>query len=168
VDSTKTKTRENLEIAFVGEIKAYFRLLSFAKKAEEEGYPQTAALFEAVAEAEFVHARNYFSLIEKVGTTEENLKRSFENETFASELAYPEMIKQAWQDDDKAAIWWFTAARNADERHAKLYKYAINHMLSERMTVYYVCTHCGWIEDGLLPEKCPNCGKDREWFKKIE
>jgi rubrerythrin len=36
------------------------------------------------------------------------------------------------------------------------------------MTVYYVCTHCGWIEDGLLPEKCPNCGKDREWFKKIE
>jgi len=70
VDSTKTKTRENLEIAFVGEIKAYFRLLSFAKKAEEEGYPQIAALFRAVAEAEFVHARNYFSLIEKVGTTE--------------------------------------------------------------------------------------------------
>jgi len=121
----------------------------------------------AVAEAEFVHTRNYFSLIEKVETTEENLKRSFENETFASELAYSDMIKQAWQDDDKAAIWWFTAARNADERHAKLYKYAINHMLSERMTVYYVCTHCGWIEDGLLPEEYPNCGKDREWFKKI-
>ncbi|MEJ5300825.1 MAG: rubrerythrin family protein [Thermodesulforhabdaceae bacterium] len=164
----KTQTRKNLEVAFVGESKAYFRLLSFAKKAEEEGYPQIALLFRAVAEAEAVHARNYFSLLEDVGSTEENLKRSFENETFASELAYPDMIKQAWQDEDKAAIWWFTAARNADERHAKLYKYALDHVISERMTVYHVCTHCGWIEDGFLPETCPNCGKSREWFKKIE
>jgi rubrerythrin len=163
-----TETRKNLEKAFIGEVKAHFRLLSFAKKADEEGYPQIALLFRAVAEAEAVHARNYFSLLETVGATEENLKRSFENETFVSELAYPEMLKQAWKDEDKAAIWWFTAARNAEERHAKLYKYALEHMISDRMTVYYVCTHCGWVEDATCPDACPNCGKDKSWFKLVE
>lgn len=163
-----TETSKNVEKAFIGEIKAHFRLLGFAKKAEEEGYPQIALLFRSVAEAEYVHARNYFSLIEQAGSTEENLKKAFENEKFASELAYPEMIRQAWQEEDKTAIWWFTAARNAEERHAKLYKHALEHTIAERMTVYYVCSHCGWIEDGFCPDTCPNCGKDKSWFKSIK
>ncbi len=163
-----TETEKNIETAFIGEIKAYFRLQSFARKAEEEGYPQIALLFRAIAEAEFVHARNYFSFMEKVNSTEENLKFSFEKETFVSGVTYPEFIKKAWEDDNKGAIWWFTASRNADERHAKLYRHALDHMIAERNTTYYVCTHCGWIEDGHLPEECPNCHKSKEWFKKIE
>ena len=67
------KTRDNLEKAFVGEAKAYFRLMAFAKKADEEGYPQVALLFRAVATAEGVHAREHFILLEKVKSTEENL-----------------------------------------------------------------------------------------------
>ena len=37
-------TRRNVEAAFVGEAKAYFRLLAFAGKADEEGYPHLRAL----------------------------------------------------------------------------------------------------------------------------
>ncbi len=159
-----TETRKNLEIAFTGEIKAHFRLQRFAKRAEEEGFPQIALLFRAISEAEAVHARNYFSLITHIGSTEENLRYSFEKETFVSEVAYPELLKQAWKDEDREAIWWFTAARNADERHAKLYKYALDHMVADRETTYYVCSHCGWIEDGTCPDECPNCGKGKEWF----
>ena len=40
--------RRNLYDAFVGEAKAYFRLLAYAEKAEEEELPQIAALFRAV------------------------------------------------------------------------------------------------------------------------
>jgi rubrerythrin len=41
------KTQRNLYEAFVGEAKAHRRLLAFARKAEEEGYPDVARLFRA-------------------------------------------------------------------------------------------------------------------------
>ena len=36
------KTKENILKAFIGEAKAYFRLLAYADKAEEEELPQCA------------------------------------------------------------------------------------------------------------------------------
>ena len=47
------QTRENLYETFVGESKAYFRLLAYAEKAEEEDLGRIALLFRAVAEADF-------------------------------------------------------------------------------------------------------------------
>ena len=127
-------TRRNVEAAFVGEAKAYFRLLAFAGKADEEGYPQVARLFRSIAAAEAVHAKSHFELLEKVHSTEENLKLSFEKETFVNEVAYPAFLKQAWADEDKLSIWYFTKARNAEERHAHLYKLAISDMVSDKET----------------------------------
>lgn len=161
------QTYENLTQAFIGEAKAYFRLQGFAERAEEEGYPQIAALFRAISLAESVHAKQHFSLLEKVKSTEENLKFSFEKESFVNEVAYPEFLRQAWAEEDKRAIWAFTSARNAEERHAELYKEALTHMVADRKTVYFVCTHCGWVEDGSCPSPCPNCGKPREFFKEV-
>jgi rubrerythrin len=48
----KDRTAKNVHEAFIGEAKAYQRLLMFAKKAEEEELPQIAHLFRAVAAAE--------------------------------------------------------------------------------------------------------------------
>ncbi len=160
-------TLKNLTQAFIGEAKAYFRLKAFAHKADEEGYPQIAALFRAIATAESVHAQRHFELLEKVKSTEENLKSSFEKETFVNQVAYPEFLRQAWTEEDKEAVWAFTAARNAEERHAKLYKEALTHILADRDTVYFVCTYCGWVEDGNCPETCPNCQRPSEYFVRV-
>lgn len=160
-------TKENLYQAFVGEAKAYFRLLAFAKKADEEGYPQIASLFRAVAEAEKVHAMNGFAHLDRVGTTEENLRTSFEKETYVNEVAYAAFLKQAWAENLKDAIWTFTKARNAEERHAKLYKFALTEMANDQRTRYYVCGNCGWVEDGRRPEACPNCQSPAEIYKEI-
>jgi len=35
----KERTKQNIYKAFIGEAKAYFRLLAYAEKAEEEGIP---------------------------------------------------------------------------------------------------------------------------------
>jgi rubrerythrin len=161
------KRMENLNQAFVGEAKAYFRLLAFADRAEEEGYPQIASLFRAIAMAESVHAKNHFALMEKVGATEENLKLSFEKEMFVNEVAYPELLRQSWAAEDKQAIWAFTKARNAEERHAKLYKLTLSEMVSDRRTVYYVCSVCGWVEDGVRPEVCPNCQSPGSLYREV-
>jgi rubrerythrin len=158
------ETRENLTQAFIGEAKAYFRLRAFAQKADQEGYPQIAALFRAIAMAESVHAERHFELLEKIQSTEENLRYSFKQETFVNQVAYPEFIRKAWDVMDKTAVWAFTLARNAEERHAKLYKEALTHLVADRTTVYFVCTHCGWVEDGTCPSSCPNCQKPGEIF----
>ena len=52
----KEKTKKNIYTSFIGEAKAYFRLLAYAEKADEEKVPQIALLFRAIAEAERVHA----------------------------------------------------------------------------------------------------------------
>ena len=41
-EAMKERTANNVHEAFVGEAKAYQRLLEFARKAEEEGFPQIA------------------------------------------------------------------------------------------------------------------------------
>ncbi|OYT52811.1 rubrerythrin, partial [Candidatus Bathyarchaeota archaeon ex4484_135] len=49
-------TRRFLKDAFAGESQAHMRYLIFADKAENEGFPNVARLFRAIAYAEFVHA----------------------------------------------------------------------------------------------------------------
>ncbi|MGD8847332.1 MAG: ferritin family protein, partial [Desulfobacteraceae bacterium] len=62
MDIVKENTKANVFKAFVGEAKAYFRLLAYAEKAEEEDLPQIAHLFRAIAEAERVHATRQLNL----------------------------------------------------------------------------------------------------------
>ncbi len=162
------QTRKNVEAAFIGEAKAHFRLLAFAGRAEEEGYPQVARLFRAVAAAEAVHAKSHFELLERVQTTEENLKFSFEKETFVNRVAYPAFLKQATADEDKQAFWYFTKARNTEEGHAHLYKLAISDMVSDKDTKYFVCSYCGWVETLMRPEQCSNCERGSEFYSEIQ
>jgi rubrerythrin len=73
------KTKQNVYAAFIGEAKAYFRLLAYAQKADEEQEPQIALLFQAIAEAERVHATRQMNLLKNllVKDTETNLETSF-------------------------------------------------------------------------------------------
>ena len=64
----KYETEANLRSAFSGESQANRRYLFFAAKAEEEGYPQIARMFRAIAEAETVHALNHLNTMGGVGT----------------------------------------------------------------------------------------------------
>ncbi len=164
---TDRKTPENIRNAFAAEAKAHFRLLAFARKADEEGYPQIASLFRAIAMAESAHARNHFALLEKVGTTEENLKLSFEKETYVNDVAYPAFLKDAWAEEDKNAIWFFTKARNSEERHARLYKLALADMMTDRKADFYVCSYCGWVEEGGAPQQCPNCTNPGSFYERV-
>ena len=49
-------TSDNLAAAFAGESQANRKYLAFAKKAENDGFPQVAKLFRAAAAAETIHA----------------------------------------------------------------------------------------------------------------
>ena len=165
----KPKTRENVYKAFVGEAKAYFRLLAYSEQAETEEVPQIAALFRAVAEAERVHATRMLNLVRDllVKDTDTNLEKSFQREKSVSENEYPAFINDAEQEGEKAAATAFSQARDAESFHAKLYERAIYHVIKDQAQSYHICQVCGYITEKGVPDTCPVCGAPREKFKTL-
>ena len=133
-----------------------------------EGYQQISRLFRAVSEAESVHARRYLLLMRgKIGSTEENLETAFQNEIKANAAEYPKLIKDAAEDGNKAVLKAFSQARDVESQHANLYKKAINDMVAERETDYYICQVCGFINEDEAPDRCPICGAVKEKFSQV-
>jgi rubrerythrin len=163
------KTRSNIYTAFVGEAKAYHRLLAFARKADEEGYIQIAKLFRAVAAAEGVHAERHLKLMGEamVQSTEENLQSSFERETTVNEVYYPQFIREAEEEDEPAAALTFSQARDVEEGHAALYKRALNALLRDETHDYHVCQVCGYVAEREAPDQCPICNAKRDRFRLV-
>ncbi len=163
------KTRRNLYEAFVGEAKAYFRLLAYAEKAEEEELPQIAALFRAVAEAERVHTVRNLKLLGEVVVkdSETNLQASFQREEKASGVFYPQFIREAEEEGDQRAAVSFSQARDVEEGHAALYKRALRHLIADTSPLYYVCEVCGYVAEGEAPERCPVCNAPRKQFRQV-
>lgn len=163
-----TRTEDNLKKAFDGEAKAALRLLGFAQKAADEGYPQMAKMFRAIAAAERVHGLRVLRLLKIIGSTEENLKFSFESESNVSQNAYPPMIQAADEEGNEPARLAFSQARDVEQIHAKIYKNAIDHMVGETETTYFVCQVCGYVAEGQPPDNCPICNAKREMFLQID
>lgn len=157
-----------MHTAFVEEAKAYQRLLMFSKKAEEEGLPQIAHLFRAVATAEGVHSRRHFALLESVNDTQANLEQAFHSETAVNGVHYPKMLREAEEDREEAAALVFSQARDVEALHANLYRKALNNLIAQRSTDYFVCEVCGHIVEREPPDQCPTCGAPMLKFTRIE
>jgi rubrerythrin len=164
----KERTINNVQMAFIEEAKANQRLLMFAKKAEEEGLLQIAHLFRAVATAEGIHSRRHFSLLESVADTQSNLERAFQSEEGVNAIHYPKMIREADEDGEQTVVIIFSQSRDVEAVHAKLYKSALNNLLAQELTKYFVCTICGHITERDIPESCPICKAPKSKFHEIK
>jgi rubrerythrin len=158
------KIRDAIYQAYTGESKAALRLKVYAEQADGEGYPQLAKLFRVISFSEEIHGKRAFRLLKEIKSTEENLKASFESETRVAEVAYDEFIKRAEEAGDRVSSLYFSQSRDVEEVHSKLYKEAMDHVMEERETTYYVCGVCGYVSDGILPDDCPICGTKKERF----
>lgn len=158
------QTKDALQQAYAGEAKAALRLKVYGDKAEEEGYPQIAKLFRVIARSEEIHGARALKVLKEIKTTEENLAESFESERRVAEVAYGEFVRQGEAEGNQAAVLHFSQSKDVEETHAKLYKDAMNHMLEERETTYYICRVCGYVADGILPVSCPICGAKQDQF----
>ncbi len=122
-----TKTHDNLKNAFAGESQANRRYLSFARRADIEGYPDIGGLFRDTSEAETGHAFGHLDFLKEVGDpctgvpigdTEKNLKSAVEGETYEYTEMYPGFAKTARGEGfDEIAEWFETLAR-AEKSHA--------------------------------------------------
>jgi len=162
---SENKTLDNLMAAFAGEAQANRKYTAYAKKAEKEGKMNAAKLFRAAADAETLHALKHFEVAGKIGSTAENLKDGVAGETYEYKDMYPDFVKVAEAEGNKAALMSFTFAMKAEEVHAGLYQDALENIDETEEVFYYLCPVCGNIEKSR-PEKCSICGVSGEKFIK--
>ena len=163
-----SKSTENLKEAFAGESQANRKYLAFAKKADQEGYPQVAKLFRAAAEAETIHAHKHLEALGAVGNTAENLKAAVEGETFEFKDMYPAMIEAAKAEDNEQAMQSFNYANEVEKVHAALYQKALDNLETLAAVDYHVCSVCGFTCENDPPDRCPVCNAKAKVFSKIE
>ncbi|MCM8814460.1 MAG: rubrerythrin family protein [Candidatus Omnitrophica bacterium] len=164
----KKMTEANLKAAFAGESQAHMKYLIFAQKAQEEGKPNVARLFEAISLAEQVHATNHLKALNEVGDTIENLQTAISGETFEVEEMYPAYDAVAKLQEEKSAQKSINYALSAEKVHAGLYskaKQAVESGADVKIGKISVCKVCGWTIEGDAPERCPLCNAAKENFK---
>ena len=160
---SENKTFDNLMEAFAGESQANRKYLAYSKKAEKDGKINAAKLFKAASDAETLHALKHFEVAEKIQSTVDNLKDAVAGETHEYKEMYPNFVKEAEAEGNKAALMSFTFAMKAEEVHAKLYQEAFENLDQTEETFYYLCPVCGNIEK-FRPEKCSICGVPGDKF----
>jgi rubrerythrin len=162
-------TEQNLKEAFAGESQANRKYLAFAKKAEQDGFPNVARLFRTAAEAETIHAHGHLEALGGIRSTAENLEEAVGGETYEYSEMYPPMVKQAAEDQHKARRM-FGWALGAEQVHAKLYALALQAVKEGKdlgESKFFLCPTCGHIEAGEAPDSCPICGALQDEFMQV-
>ncbi len=102
------QSTQNLKDAFAGESQANRRYLAFAKKADEEGYPNIARFFRAAAQSETYHAFNHLKAMDGIKSTLENAKEALHGEKDEFTDMYPGFMDQAKKEQNNAAFKTFS------------------------------------------------------------
>lgn len=163
------KTMDDLKAAFAGESQANRCYTAFARKADDEGYKQVARLFRAIAHGETVHALSHFKVMDGIQSTRENLKTAIAGEHYEVVTMYPDFMKDAQAEDNKAANVSFDRAWDVEKVHEKLYTEALDTLDAKQGEEfdYYVCPVCGFIHARTAPERCPVCQTVGQKFDKL-
>lgn len=160
-------TKEFLEAAFAGESMAHMRYLIFAEKAKKEGKPNLARLFEAIAYAEQVHAKNHYRELGQIQDAAKNLQTCIDGENFEVTEMYPVYHNAAEFQQELGAARSAHFALEAEKIHEALYteaKQVVETGQDLELDTVSICPVCGYTVEGDAPEFCPVCGAKRELF----
>jgi rubrerythrin len=163
-------TEANLKEAFAGESQAHIKYVIFAGKAEEDGFPEIARLFRAIALAEQVHATNHFRQLMGIQDTATNLGAAIGGENYENTEMYPAFNAVAKLQAERGAMLSIHYALEAEKIHEQMYEEA--KALAEAgkdrdAEPVYICQVCGFTVIGEPPAKCPVSQTPRERFVKF-
>jgi len=164
------KTNENLMAAFAGEAQANRKYLAFGQKAEKEGFKNVARIFQAIAEAETIHALKHLESAGKIGDTLSNLQAAAEGEHYEFSVMYPEFIAAAEEEGQKDALRTFQFANAAEKVHGGIYnelKKSVAKGEDTEAKTIHLCPVCGWVGFDPVPDNCPICNAAKKTFKQF-
>ena len=166
-----SKSSDNLQAAFAGESQANRKYLAFAKKADQEGFPQIARLFRAAAAAETVHAQAHFRAMDGVKDIASNLDAAIAGENYEFVAHVPAHAGRGRKRRaTNAPVPSFKYALAVEQVHEALYRDAAEALAQGKdlpEVEYYVCPVCGNTHAGPMVGRCPVCNTPGEKYEKI-
>ena len=117
-------TIKNLEAAFAGESMAHIKYRYFAKLCRASGDEATAAVFEATAEQELMHAFGHADLLFPKAnmTPAKALELAIEGETYEYTEMYPSFRNAAEAEGHDAAVKEIDEQIAESKEHAEMFK----------------------------------------------
>ena len=161
-------TQQNLQTAFGGESTAHMRYLIFSDKAAQDGFPNVARLFRAIAYAEHVHATNHYRELGMIKNSVDNLQTCIDGEHYEVEDMYPAYKAVAELQQEQGATRSTHYALEAEKIHEVMYreaKQALESGTDIEVGAVLICPVCGYTVEGEAPEVCPICGATRDSFR---
>ncbi|MBI4289170.1 MAG: rubrerythrin family protein [Chloroflexi bacterium] len=175
-------TAANLHNAYGGESMAHMRYKTWGDVAKQEGLPNVARLFRAIAAAEVIHANSHFKAMKEqagdwlctsmavfgIGASSQNLQGAINGETYEITEMYPTFLETAKLQGEKGAQLSFHYALASEKTHAALFQKAKAALDSTKhdapLGAVHICDVCGWTVEGDIPDVCPVCGAKRDKF----
>lgn len=159
--------KEKLEETVKAEMMAHLKYLTFADRARRRGFDKIANLFEALAESEYHHARNFYSVLERPTAFLESMHTFIQGENFEYEQFYRIMTDYAKENNAPLSARAYEAASAAEQVHARLLAQAMD-IEQFNLDKVYVCPICGHVMYGdSIPDRCPVCGGPERQFKEF-
>ena len=163
-------TEKTLMEAFAGESQANTKYQIYAEIARNEGLENIARLFEAIAYAERVHARNHLKAMGKKMATTDNLQDALDGENFEIDEMYEAYLAVAKLQGEDAAAKSHSYALEAEKIHAEKYRIALQAAVEGKdiyMNQFNFWPACGFTVDDEAPERCPICGVPGSRFRQF-
>lgn len=170
-EAKNERIRKYLNEAFKNEAMAHIRYQFFADDAHEKGFIGIEKLFRALSKSAFYHAKNYFSVLNKLQGIKHNLRESRKIEKADTSELYSKYLPFSVKAKLPLTQYAFSEAYGAKNNYSGLLPEAIK--AYERgedigLATYYVCTSCG--NTGRMDselEHCPICGAPLDKIIKI-
>jgi rubrerythrin len=174
-------TLQNLQSAYVRELRIEREYALFSKRAERDRYGAIANLFRAASRSEQIHAEMAAGLLRgkgvevkpftpdsiTVGSVMQTLRLAVSDEGLETESMYPNLARTAELEKFPEAAESFRRSLAADKRHVELFKDALDKGGTIARIQYYVCPTCGYVITSATADECPSCHTKKEKFEKI-
>ena len=176
------KTIANLKAGYTEEIIQIDKYYKYALKAKEEKFDSIALMFTALAKSEAIQARNFKTVLDKLGviftapvvnndahSTFADLLESYKSETYDIQVSYPAFIADAREENVPDALESFSWAKNDDMAHMGYYYVGLTaYGNKSELTLpgkWYVCPKCGeTFAEADVQDPCPICKTPRKGF----
>ena len=169
-----TKTKANLECAYMGKSEMRGRYAYYAAQAKKEGYEQIASLFQRASDYDKEHARVWFKLLnDGIGNTKEHIKQAMhtEKQLWAEQyLRYAEQAKEEGFDQIAALFEGMAEISKTQECRFARVEQAMESqsVFSGQEAVHWLCRNCGYVQAAPeAPMQCPICAQPQAYFQRM-
>lgn len=173
MDFKQSKTYQNLQLAFHGELMSSTRYQINGIRARQEGYIQIGNVFEIISGFEREHAIIWLRLINEgtLPSTLENLIEASAAEDEKGNGSYRQYAEVARQEGFNEIAALFDGVANIELNHDVIFQNFAddikeNEVFCKKTEVLWICVNCGNILGGVCaPAVCPICGFPQGYYQ---